>query len=283
VDLTGTRTTFLQMAAEELQLSPQDISVTVGDTDTAPFADLSGGSRITYTMSAAIHQACHDAIAQLKERAAEKLKVAKEDVEYGEKQFWAKSNRQNVVTLKELARESVAWGKGPVVGRGSTTRMQPAHAYAAHVADVEVDRETGKVKILRYTCFQDAGRAVNPVQVEGQMQGGAVQGIGWALTEEYVFDKGVLKNASLLDYRCPVALDLPMIDTVIVEIPAPDGPYGIRGTGEVPIVPPGAALANAIYRAVGVRLYELPMNPERVFWALHGKTPHPEVQMAAAD
>jgi CO/xanthine dehydrogenase Mo-binding subunit len=108
-----------------------------------------------------------------------------------------------------------------------------------------------------------------------------VQGIGWALNEEYVFDKGVLKNANLLDYRCPVALDLPMIDTVLIEVPASEGPYGIRGTGEVPIVPPGAALANAIYRATGVRLYELPMTPERVFWATRPTKPHGEVQMAA--
>ena len=281
VDLTGIRTSVLQMAAEELQLSPREVSVTVGDTDTAPYADISGGSRVTYTMSAAVHQACQDALAQLKERAAEKLKVAKEDVEYGEKRFWVQSEPQKVVTLKELARESVAWGKGPVVGKGSTTRMQPAHTYAAHVADVEVDPETGKVKILRYTCFQDVGCAVNPTQVEGQMQGGAVQGIGWALNEEYIFDKGILKNASLLDYRCPVALDLPMIDTVIVEVPASDGPYGVRGTGEVPIVPPGAALANAIYRATGVRLYELPMTPERVFWASHAKRANGEARMAA--
>ena len=115
------------------------------------------------------------------------------------------------------------------------------------------------------------------------MQGGAVQGIGWALNEEYIFDKGILKNASLLDYRCPVALDLPMIDTVIVEVPASDGPYGVRGTGEVPIVPPGAALANAIYRATGVRLYELPMTPERVFWASHAKAANGGARMAAAD
>jgi CO/xanthine dehydrogenase Mo-binding subunit len=283
VDLTGTRTTILQMAAEELQMAPQDISITVGDTDTAPYADISGGSRITYTMSAAVHQACQDALTQLKERAAEKLKVTAGEVEYREKRFWVNENPQQAVTLKELARDSVTWGSGPVVGKGSTTRMQPAHAYAAHVADVEVDPSTGKVKILNYTCFQDVGRAVNPVQVEGQMQGGAVQGIGWALSEEYMFDKGVLKNANLLDYRCPVALDLPMINTVIIEVPAADGPYGIRGTGEVPIVPPGAALANAIYRATGVRLYELPMTPERVFWALRTGTAPQETLQAAAD
>jgi CO/xanthine dehydrogenase Mo-binding subunit len=281
VDLTGTRTTILQMAADELQIAPQEIAVTVGDTDTAPYADLSGGSRITYTMSAAVHQACQDVIAQLKERAAEKLKVATDEIEYGEKRLWVKNDPQKAVSLKDLARESVALGRGPIVGKGSTTRMQPAPAYAAHVADVEVDPDTGKVKILRYTCFQDVGRAINPAQVEGQLQGGAVQGIGWALSEEYVFDKGVLKNANLLDYRCPVALDLPMIDTVLIEVPASEGPYGLRGTGEVPIVPPGAALANAIYRATGVRLHELPMTPERIFWATHTQSPHGEPQLAA--
>ena len=207
---------------------------------------------------------------QLKERATEKLKVPVDEVEYQAKRFWAKGDTQNEVSLAELARESVAWGSGPIIGKGSTTRMQPAHAYAAHVADVEIDPETGKVTILRYTCFQDVGKAINPTQVEGQIQGGAVQGIGWALNEEYVFDNGELKNASLLDYRCPVALDLPMIETVLTEVPASEGPYGLRGVGEVPIVPPGAALANAIYRATGTRLYELPMNPERIFWATRG-------------
>ena len=190
------------------------------------------------------------------------------------------SSSQQVVTLEELARESVAWGSGPIIGKGSTTRMQPAHAYAAHVADVEVDPDTGKVQILRYTCFQDVGKAINPAQVEGQIQGGAVQGIGWALNEEYVFDNGVLTNASLLDYRCPVALDLPMIEVSLTEVPASEGPYGLRGVGEVPIVPPAAALANAIYRATGARLQQLPMNPERVFWALHQKADQP---LAAAD
>ena len=270
VDLTGTRTTILQMVADELQLDPKEITITVGDTDTAPFADLSGGSRITYTMSAAAHQASQDVLSQLRERAAEKLKVSGDDVEYKQKRFWAKNDPQNEVSLGDLARESVAWGSGPIVGKGSTTRMQPAHSYAAHVADVEIDPDTGKATILRYTCFQDVGKAINPQQVEGQIQGGAVQGIGWAMNEEYIFDNGELKNASLLDYRCPVALDLPMIETVLTEVPASEGPYGLRGVGEVPIVPPGAALANAIYRATGKRLYELPMNPERVFWAIHG-------------
>lgn len=281
VDLTGTRTTMLQVAAEELGLSPDEISITVGDTDTSAYTDVSGGSRITYTMGTAVHRACRDAVDQLKARAAAKLKVEKAEVEYADKRLWAKRDPGKVVSLKEIALESTSRGGGPVIGRGTVSRLQPAHAFAAHVADVEVDPETGKVKILNFTAFQDVGRAINPTQVEGQMQGGVAQGIGWALTEEYVFNKGILSNASLLDYRCPVALDLPMIDTVIIEEPASDGPYGVRGVGEVPIVPPPAAIANAIYRAVGVRLYELPMNPERVFWAMHQKGAKPD--MAAAD
>ena len=138
-------------------------------------------------------------------------------------------------------------------------------AFATHVVDVEVDPETGKVTILRYTAVQDAGTAIHPSYVEGQMQGGVVQGIGWALNEEYVYNaKGEMTNASFLDYRMPTSLDLPMIDTVIVEVPNPGHPYGVRGVGEVPIVPPPAAIANAIYRAVGVRMRELPMSPPRV-------------------
>src|SRR5213596_2635199 len=138
-------------------------------------------------------------------------------------------------------------------------------AFAAHICDLEVDMETGRSTVVRYTAIQDAGRAVHPSFVEGQMQGGASQGIGWALNEEYIFNaKGAMENAGFLDYRMPVASDLPMIDTVIVEVPNSSHPYGVRGVGEVPIVPPPAAIANAIYRAVGVRMRELPMSPPRV-------------------
>jgi xanthine dehydrogenase molybdenum-binding subunit len=138
-------------------------------------------------------------------------------------------------------------------------------AFATHIADVEVDPETGKVDVIRYTAVQDAGTAIHPSYVEGQMQGGVVQGIGWALWEEYVYDpQGHLRNCTLLDYRMPTALDTPLIETIIVEVPNPGHPYGVRGVGEVPIIPPPAAIANAIYNAVGVRLRELPMSPSRV-------------------
>ena len=136
---------------------------------------------------------------------------------------------------------------------------------AAHIVDVEVDRETGKVEILRYTAFQDVGKAIHPSYVEGQIQGGVAQGVGMALNEEYVYDdRGVMRNASFLDYRMPTTLDLPMIDTVLIEVPNPGHPYGVRGVGEVPIVPPLAAVANAIHDAIGLRMRRLPASPTAI-------------------
>jgi CO/xanthine dehydrogenase Mo-binding subunit len=157
----------------------------------------------------------------------------------------------------------------PIVGRASVAPEGSTNGFGVHIVDVEVDPETGKVTILRYTAVQDAGKAIHPSYVEGQMQGGAVQGTGWALSEEYFFDKqGQMQNPTLLDYRMPTTLDVPMIETIIVEVPNPNHPYGVRGVGETPIVPPPAAIANAIYRAVGVRMRELPMSPPRLWRAI---------------
>ena len=269
VDLTGTRTTMRQIVAEEMQVPIENVDVRVGDTDSTPYTDLSAGSRTAYSFGTAAHNACKDAISQLKTHAADQFQVDPSDVEYDNGKFWARENPEQNVDLKTLAANSLRRSTGPVSGYGTVTRMQPAHQFAAHVVDVELDPETGKVTILRYTTFQDVGKAINPTQVEGQMQGGASQGIGWALSEYYHYDKGVLRNPALLDYRIPTSLDMPMIDTEIIEVPASEGPYGVRGVGEVPIVPPAGALANAIYRAAGVRMYNLPMTPEEVFWATH--------------
>ncbi|MBI4312266.1 MAG: xanthine dehydrogenase family protein molybdopterin-binding subunit [Chloroflexi bacterium] len=271
VDLTGTRTTMAQMAADEMQVPLEDVTVRMADTETAPYTDLSAGSRTTYSMGAAVHEACKDAIRLLKIHAAAHFKAPAQDVEYGGGMFWLKENPEQKVDMKTIAGNSARAASGPIAGYGAVTRLQPAHQFAAHVAEVEVDPETGKVTVLRYTAFQDVGKAINPTMVEGQIQGGALQGIGWALTEYYDYAKGMLRNPTLLDYRMPTSLDTPMIDAVIVEVPAPDGPYGARGVGEVPIVPPAAALANAIYRATGKRLRGLPMTPEAVFKALNGK------------
>ena len=269
VDLTGTRTTMQQIVADEMQVPIENVEVRVGDTNSTPYTDLSAGSRTAYSLGAAVHEACKDAIAQLKAHAADQFQVHPDEIEYAENKLWVREHQEQSVDLKTLAQNSTRRATGPICGYGTVTKLQPAPQFAAHVADVEVDPDTGKVTILRYTAFQDAGRAINPVQVEGQIQGGAVQGIGWALTEYYHYDNGILRNPALLDYRMPTSLDLPMIDTKIVEVPASDGPYGVRGVGEVPIVPPPAALANAIYRAIGARMYILPMTPEEIFWASH--------------
>jgi CO/xanthine dehydrogenase Mo-binding subunit len=175
------------------------------------------------------------------------------------------------MTFKQLAGKLNETG-GAVIGRASVDPQGPTNGFGAHIADVEVDPDTGKVTVLRYTVIQDAGKAIHPSYVEGQMQGGAVQGIGWALNEEYFFDdQNRMRNASYLDYRMPTALDLPMIDTYIVEVANPAHPYGVRGVGETPIVAPPATMANAIYHATGVRMRELPMSPPNVWAALRAK------------
>ncbi|MBT5831307.1 MAG: xanthine dehydrogenase family protein molybdopterin-binding subunit, partial [Candidatus Latescibacteria bacterium] len=172
------------------------------------------------------------------------------------------------MTFAELAGKLGETG-GPVMGRATVQPPGVGGAFSTVIVDVEVDTETGKVEILRASIIQDVGKAIHPSYVEGQMQGGVAQGVGWALNEEYVYrEDGTLANGSLLDYRMPTCLDLPMIETHIVEVPNPGHPYGVRGVGEVPIVPPPAAVANAIYDAIGVRLFDLPMSPGRVLEAL---------------
>ena len=272
VDLSATRTTLAMVAAEVLGLELEDVRVVTGDTDTAAYSDGSTGDKITYVTSRAVQRACLDLLERLTQRVADHLKVAAGDVTYERKRFWVTDAPEMEMSLAEIALKSVEGG-GAVIGYGSATdSLGPvaiAPNAAVHVVDVEVDRDTGKVEVLRYTTFQDVGLSINPDQVEGQMQGGAAQGIGWALHEEYDFDeKGVLRNASLLDYRLPTSVDLPLIGTSISELPSSDHPFGVRAVGQVPIVPPAGAIGNAIYRATGVRLYELPMKPERVYRAL---------------
>jgi CO/xanthine dehydrogenase Mo-binding subunit len=215
-------------------------------------------------MSVAIKIACDAIKAELLRRASTTLDLPEDQLEYADGSVRAKANPDHRITIKALGEASITSTGGPIVQTGVSSRLPQAPSFAAHVVDLEVDPETGKVKILKYTAFQDCGFAINPTQVEGQIQGGVVQGIGWALNEGYVFDQGTMRNPTWLDYRMPTALDLPMIDPELVEIANPAGPYGIRGVGEVPIVPPMAAIANAISNAIGTRLVELPMNPERV-------------------
>jgi xanthine dehydrogenase molybdenum-binding subunit len=172
------------------------------------------------------------------------------------------------MSIKQLAPRFGRTG-GPITGRASVNARGVGPGFATTLVDVEVDPDTGKVQILRCTIAQDAGKAIHPSYVEGQMQGGTAQGLGWALNEEYFYDyKGTLRNFGFLDYRMPTCLDLPMIETVIVEEANPGHPLGVRGVGEVSIVPPPAAVANAIYRAVGVRMTETPMSPPKLLKAM---------------
>jgi xanthine dehydrogenase molybdenum-binding subunit len=270
-DIGGTRTSIAMQLAEALGLRAEDVRPVVADTDMVGYTDVTGGSRVTFATGWAAYEAAQDIKRQMIARAALVWGVKPEDVSYDAGVLQCKTDGSKRLTFKELAEKLHATG-GTIVGRASVDPAGVGGGFATHIVDVEVDPETGKVTVLRYTAVQDVGRAIHPSYVEGQMQGGAVQGIGWALNEEYAYNaKGEMTNASFLDYRMPTSLDLPMIDTVIVEVPNPGHPYGVRGVGEVPIVPPPAALANAIYRAVGVRLRKLPMSPGRVVKGLTAK------------
>jgi len=273
-DIGGSRVSMALMAAEELGIPVERVRPTVGDTDSIGYSDLTGGSRVTYATGMAVIEAAQDAVAQLCARAAMIWGVDVDDVEWkdGASVGTNGASDQDPLTIKDLARQMGATG-GPVVGRASVNAATAGPAFATHICDVEVDSETGCSRVVRYTAIQDVGKAIHPSYVEGQLQGGAAQGIGWALNEEYLWDEdGVMQNAGFLDYRIPVASDLPMIESVIIEVPNPGHPYGVRGVGEVPIVPPLATVANALHDATGVRFERIPMTPPRVLEAIekHG-------------
>jgi xanthine dehydrogenase molybdenum-binding subunit len=260
-DIGGTRTSVAMQAAEVLGIPAEDVHPTVADTDSIGYTVVTGGSRTTFATGWAAYEAARDVIRQMKERAAILWEVDAASVEFEGGSF--RSGGRSIA-FKELAGRLGETGS-PIVGRATVDPRGAGGSFAGAIVDVEVDPETGKVSILRFTSVQDAGKAVHPSYVEGQMQGGSVQGIGWALNEEYHMNRdGSMQNSSFLDYRMPISLDVPMIDTVIVEVPNPGHPFGVRGVGEANIVPPPAAIANAIYRAIGVRMNRLPMNPSAV-------------------
>jgi xanthine dehydrogenase molybdenum-binding subunit len=266
-DIGGTRTSIAMQAAEVLGLRAEDIKPAVVDSDSIGYTGVTGGSRTTFATGLAAYEAAQDVVRQMKDRAAFIWEVQPADVAFEKGVFTTSAGSHRQLTFKDLAAKLAETG-GLITGRASVDPQAPGGAFATNIVDVEVDPETGKVEILRFTVIQDAGKAIHPSYVEGQMQGGSVQGIGWALNEEYFMNgRGEMVNASLLDYRMPTAFDLPMIDTVIVEVPNPGHPYGVRGVGEVPIVPPPAAVANAIYHAIGTRLNRLPMNPGAILEA----------------
>ena len=268
VDVGGLRTVAAQQFAEVLGMDAEDVNPQVGDTDSIGWTSLTSGSGAAFKTGWASYEAAQDVKRQLIERAAQLWEASPEEVLLAGGVFQHKSDPDLKMSLKELAGRIPETG-GPVVGRANLDPRGAGSAFATHMVDVEVDPETGKVTILRYTAVQDVGKAIHPSYVEGHIQGGVAQGIGWALNEEYYMgDRGQMLNASLLDYRMPTALDLPMVDTVIVEVANPAHPYGVRGVGEIAIVPPLAAVANAIYHAIGVRMTSLPMNPASIVKAL---------------
>jgi CO/xanthine dehydrogenase Mo-binding subunit len=234
------------------------------DTDAVGYNDVTGGSRVTFATGIAAYEAGEDIKRQMVQRAAVLWDVDPANVSYDVANASLIGPGGKSITFKTLA-EQVNHCGGPVIGRGFSSEANQGGSFGTHCVDVEVDPDTGKTQILRYTISQDVGTAVHPSYVEGQLQGGVVQGIGWALNEEYWYDdKGVMRNASYLDYRIPTIYDVPMIETILVEVPDPEHPFGVRGVGEVPIVPPPAAVANAIHNAVGVRMEKLPMSPPNV-------------------
>ena len=280
-DIGGTRTSVAQQFAETLGLPVEDVWPEVVDTDSVGFTSNTGGSGVAFKTGYAAITAAEDVKRQLIERAAAIWECDVDQVQYGDAALHRRDGDQQL-TIVEIASRAAATG-GAIVGRACVNPSGAGPALATHIVDVEVDPETGKVTVLRYTAVQDAGKAIHPSYVEGQMQGAVAQGVGWALNEEYFTNvDGVMENSTFLDYRMPTSLDLPMIDTVIVEVANPNHPFGVRGVGEVPIVPPLPAIANAIYAAIGVRMNELPMKPPEVLAAITHRSNETRTVEAAA-
>tara|TARA_A100001037_G_C15113535_1_gene620243 strand:- start:538 stop:2025 length:1488 start_codon:yes stop_codon:yes gene_type:complete len=267
-DIGGSRTSIAMQAAEVLGVPAESIRPSVGDTDSIGYTFLTGGSRVTFASGWAAYECAQSIKTLMEERAAAIWGVSETDVELVDGILKHKSDTELVMSFKELASQLNDTG-GPISAQVSVDPTGSHGAFSTHIVDVEVDIETGKVSVLRYTSVQDVGKAIHPSYVEGQMQGAAVQGIGWALNEEYYYNsEGGMNNSSFLDYRMPTSLDLPMLETIIVECHNQNHPYGVRGVGEVAIVPPLPAIANAVKNAIGHRMCHLPMSPKRILEAV---------------
>ena len=271
MDVGGSRASMAMMAAETLGVPYESVRSTVADTASIGYNHVTGGSRVTYATGLAVVQACEKIIEDMRARAAMIWDIDVEAVVWEKgaaRAVGADSDKFEPLTLKDIAAKRSVTG-GPIGAEVALNAGGQAPGFSTQFCDVEVDPETGAVKILRYVAAQDVGRAIHRSYVEGQIEGGVVQGIGWALNETYIYnERGQLENAGFLDYRVPVASDLPMIEAVIVEVPNPNHPFGVKGVGEVNIVPVMAAVGNAIHGAVGVRMTELPMSPPAVLAAI---------------
>ena len=270
VDIGGSRTAVAMQAAEILGIKAEDVSPTVVDTDTIGWTGVTGGSRTAFDTGLAAIQASEEIIRLMKARAAITWEMKEEDISFDHGTFLC-AKTEDTISFKDLSARLMRTG-GPVTCSVSAASPGSGPIIAGNLVDVEVDPETGKVDILRFTAFMDVGTAIHPAYVEGQIQGGTVQGIGWALNESYFYDdEGSMLNSSFLDYRMPTSLDVPMIETVMIEVPNPKHTFGVRGVGEAPIIPPLPALANAISDAIGVRMLDLPMTPDVILTALESK------------
>jgi CO/xanthine dehydrogenase Mo-binding subunit len=270
-DIGGSRASMAIMAAEVLGIDVSRVKPLIADTASSAYSMLTGGSRVTFAVGKAVCEAADDVIVQLRQRAAKVWDVDIDAVEWTDgAAINTKSDANDSLTLAAIANTAGKTG-GPISGKANINATGAGPGFGTHICDIEVDPETGRTTVVRYTAIQDVGTAIHPSYVEGQLQGGAVQGIGWALNEEYIYDdKGCLQNGGFLDYRVPVASDLPMIDTVLVEVPNPGHRFGVRGVGEVPIVPPLAAVANAVAAAANVRMTDLPISPPKLLAAIDG-------------
>jgi len=274
-DIGGSRASMALMAAEELGIDVMRITPVIADTESVGFTDVTEGSRATFATGKAVVEACRELKTELCRRAAQIMGVEEDQVAWVDGAAVSAGHgggeAGDPLTLAAITAQAKRTG-GPLTATASLNAAGAGPSFAVHCADLAVDEGTGVTTILRYTAVQDAGTAIHPSYVEGQMQGGSVQGIGWALNEEYIYDDaGEMLNPGFLDYRIPVASDLPMIETVIVEVPNPSHPYGVRGVGETGIVPPMATLGNAIDRAAGVRMTSLPMSPPKVLAAINDR------------
>jgi CO/xanthine dehydrogenase Mo-binding subunit len=273
-DIGGSRAGIANICAELLGIDYKRVSVIIGDTQTVGFSNLTGGSRVLFASSMVVTQSTEQVIKTLRERAAKLWNIDPEAVKWENGAAHPVSPNAGQfppLTLEELSEKAPSLG-GPVGASVQLNTQGADGGFGTHICDVEVDTELGIVRVLRYTAVQDVGRAIHPSYVEGQLQGGVAQGIGWALNEEYIYNKdGKVDNPGFLDYRMPVCSDLPMLDTILVEIPNPKHPQGVKGVGEVPLVPVMAAVANAVHNALGMRFYSLPMSPPKVSAALDAR------------
>jgi CO/xanthine dehydrogenase Mo-binding subunit len=266
-DITGTNTVMSQLAAEAFGTTPDNVQIESADTGSAPYAGMSGGSKVTYTVGPAVIRAAQAAREQVLAIAAAEMEVSPDDLELARGKVTVKGAPDKEMSIAAIAGKSMTFGGKyePVYGIGKSAQTDRAPGFSGQIAEITVDPDTGAVTIDRYVTVQDVGKALNPAQVEGQIIGGTVQSIGFAMYEAIQYSEdGQLLSSTLMDYVIPKSFQVPPIETVIVEVPARSGPYGAKGIGEPPIIPGPAALANAIAAATGSRVLEAPFTPERV-------------------